>query len=489
MRRSYVLDPGSSVTLVRMGNSSRALTWLTAGVFAALLLPRLAQDGMFMDGELYAAVAHNEARGYGTFWLPRFSERGVAGLPAFHEHPPLFFGLLATWFRIFGSGFWVERAFSLFTALLLAGLLVLLWRQLIPGDRGRRASWWPILLWIIVPTVFRSYHNNMIENTMGLFTTAAVLCVLKSGDRWWPWWPLAGLCVVLASLTKGLPGLFPLAAPVLCWIALRNGSLARAFAASSLMTALVVVAYALLWAWPDAHANLSVYVEKRLLHRIAAMPTVEHHWASLEMLFSNMLGPLAIVVVLWASLRKHTGSMGPDRRAALAMLLTGLSGVAPLMLTLVQKSFYMTAALPLISLALALWSLPYMERLLAMLAPRAVAIRAITGAGMVAVAGAIIAAVALFGTAGRDAELLRDVRRIGPVVGPDRTVGLPPALWNEWGLQTYLMRYASISLDNGPVPHTWYVTTKNGPIPDTLDHHAVDLGLETLQLYRRAQDP
>ncbi|HNK42678.1 MAG TPA: hypothetical protein PL002_15935, partial [Flavobacteriales bacterium] len=175
MRRSYVLDPGSSVTLVRMGNSSRALTWLTAGVFAALLLPRLAQDGMFMDGELYAAVAHNEARGYGTFWLPRFSERGVAGLPAFHEHPPLFFGLLATWFRIFGSGFWVERAFSLFTALLLAGLLVLLWRQLIPGDRGRRASWWPILLWIIVPTVFWSYHNNMIENTMGLFTTAAVL--------------------------------------------------------------------------------------------------------------------------------------------------------------------------------------------------------------------------------------------------------------------------------------------------------------------------
>jgi len=468
-----------------MGNTSRALAWLTTGVFAVLLLPRLAQDGMFMDGQLYSAVAHNEARGYGTFWLPRFSERGVAGLPAFHEHPPLFFGILALWFKVFGSGFWVERAFSLAMALLLAGLLVLLWRRWVPGDRGRGTTWWPVLLWIIVPTVFWSYHNNMIENTMAVFTTAAVLFVLKGTGRWWPWRPLAGACVLLAVLCKGLPGLFPLAAPVLCWAAVREGSFRRALSASAVMAAIVVVAFALLWAWPDARANLGVYVEKRLLHRIAAMPTVTHHWASLEMMLNNMLGPLAIVVVLWAFTRKQAPASGSERRAALAMLLTGLSGVAPLMLTLVQKSFYMTAALPLLSLALALWSLPHVEQVMEVMARREVVVRAVKWTGALAVAGACVAAVLLFGTPGRDAELLRDVRRIGPVVGPDRTVGLPTAMWDEWNLQTYLMRYASISLDNGPAPHEWYLTAKGGAPADTAGYAEVDLELETLALWRK----
>src|SRR5690606_8532374 len=133
------------------------------GVFLALLLPGLARDGMFMDGQLYSAVAHNQANGYGTFWLPRFSEVGVAGMPTFHEHPPLFFGMQAVWFKVFGSAFWVERAYNLVIALGIAVLLGLLWRAWVPGEQGMRTVWLPLLLWIIVPTVFWSFHNNMIE--------------------------------------------------------------------------------------------------------------------------------------------------------------------------------------------------------------------------------------------------------------------------------------------------------------------------------------
>src|SRR5690606_12591194 len=98
------------------------------GVCAAFLLPALGMQGMFMDGMLYSVVAHNQANGFGDFWFPRFSATGLAGLKTFHEHPPLGFGLQALWFKVFGSADWVERAYSLLTAIMTAALIVGIWR-------------------------------------------------------------------------------------------------------------------------------------------------------------------------------------------------------------------------------------------------------------------------------------------------------------------------------------------------------------------------
>ena len=67
-----------------MDPSRKALVLITAGVCALLLLPGLVREGMFMDGMLYTVVAHNEARGIGTFWQPRFSQLGLANMDTFH---------------------------------------------------------------------------------------------------------------------------------------------------------------------------------------------------------------------------------------------------------------------------------------------------------------------------------------------------------------------------------------------------------------------
>jgi len=467
-----------------MGRSARAFFWLTAGVFFVLLLPRLAQDGMFMDGELYAAVAHNEALGYGTFWQPRFSAVGVAGMTTFHEHPPLFFGLLAIWFKVFGSGFWVERLYALCMALLVAWGIMGIWRLSLPPKLGRRTAWWPVLLWVIIPTVFWSVHNNMMENTMAVFTTAALWCVMKAREGKRPLIALAGILVFLAALTKGLPGLFPLAAPVLFGLILDRGKLGRGVIDSIIMTAIVVGAIALLWYLPGPNANLRPYVEKRLLHRIAEVPTVEYRLASLEMLLSNLLGPLVIAAVMWwigggKTVPGDTGRL----RQSLALLFVGLSGVLPLMLTMVQKSFYMGAALPIMALSVA----RPVHRQIEVLMDRAVLNpliqRLVRGTGIVLVIGALVAAVILFGSPGRDAELLGDVHRIGEVVPPGTTVGLPNGMWDDWSLQTYLMRYHSISLDATVAEHPWYITGKDGVPPIPGAYHKLDIGLQRTALW------
>ena len=466
----------------------RACSWLTLGIFLAFLLPRLAQDGMFMDGELYAAVAHNEANGYGSFWEPRFSQVGLAGMTAFHEHPPLVFGMQAQWFKLFGSGFWVERSYAFITALLTGWLLLLLWRALVPAERAEhRMGWWAVLLWIIVPTVHWCYHNNMHENTMGLFTTAAVYCAVKAmRAKWWTWHLAAAVCVFLASMAKGLPGLFPIAAPVLLQLALRQGSIVRAFLRASVVTMGVVVLYALLLLFPEANESLTTYVEQRLLHRIAVDPTVDNRFASLEMLVMNMMAPLAVAVLVILIQRRKSSTVSDGLgRQALAMLFVGLSGVAPLMLTMVQKSFYMAAALPIVAMAIALWSAPAMDRLLERVPPTGRVVGGIRIGAVVIIAGAIGASVVLFGTPGRDTDLLHDVRTIGSVVPPHTKVGLPDEQWNDWSLQTYLMRYHSISVDPSTQDPEWYLATRGMLPPEASSYSVQAIGLRGLDLWRR----
>lgn len=458
-----------------------AFGWLCAAVLTAFLLPRLAQDGMFMDGELYAAVSHNQAIGVGSFWFPRFGQAGLAGLETFHEHPPLGLGMQAAWFRIWGSAFWVERAYALLMAVFTAWLLLRLWRELVPKDRAEHALGpWTLALWVIVPTVHWCFHNNMLENTMAVFTTGAVLCVVMGRSALW-WHVLAGVLTALAALTKGVPGLFPLAAPVLIALIMRGSSMRQALLGSGLMVLAASVVFALLLLDPAARKSLSIYVEQRLLHRIDQDPTVGFRAATLEMLFTNMLGPLIIGAVLVFSQRKRLPPV--DQRPALAMLAVGLSGVLPLMLTMVQKSFYMAAALPLVALGLALWSAPALAEVLARMR-NTKAVNALRYTGMVIIAGSIVAAVWLFGTPGRDGELLADVHKVGAVVPPHSVVGLPRSMWNDWSLQTYLQRYHSISLDHEGAAHTWYITQVGQPAPQEVGYQRVEAGLTTLELWQ-----
>ncbi|MDQ3101616.1 MAG: hypothetical protein M3R08_09535 [Bacteroidota bacterium] len=432
-----------------MASTKGAFSWLTAGIAAALLLPVLSMTGMFMDGMLYSVVAHNQANGFGSFWFPRFSQTGLAGLQTFHEHPPLTFGIQAVWFKIFGSAFWVERAYSVFTAIITGTLITFIWRSwTLTRPVERKLAWFPILLWIIIPTVHWCIHNNMMENTMGIFTTAAILLVVLSRDRWFALHVVAGMLVFLASMAKGLPGLFPLAAPLIIAGVLRTGAV-RGIVASLVMSVTVATCYALTFLDTNAREALSIHIDQRLLHRIAEVPTVDHRFATLEMLLTNMAGPLVITVLVIFLARKRTERSevvhGSLARPALAMALIGISGVLPLMLTMVQKSFYMAAALPALAIALALWSAPRVARLIGEIRPQALVWVRWSGISITLIS--VIVSVIVFGEPHRDKDILHDVDLIGSNVPSGALIGVPHNLWNDWNLQGYLMRFHFISLD------------------------------------------
>ena len=225
---------------------------ITVSVFILLILPILIQDGMLMDGQQYACIAKNLAHGLGTFWHPYLSATWFRdGSPYFLEQPPLVYGIQSLFFDVFGDSMYVERFYTLLTAMLTAFFIFLTWEQINKDEQQLKGfPWLPILMWIIIPVCYWSYQNDMQENTMGVFITIpAVYFSIKamtSKVKTYLYIVISGIAIFMASLSKGLPGLFPVAVIALYWLIFRNGSVWKMLWHTLLLLLVPVIIYLLL---------------------------------------------------------------------------------------------------------------------------------------------------------------------------------------------------------------------------------------------------
>ena len=132
---------------------SKSIYLLIFGLFLCLISPLLLSDGMFLDGIIYASVSKNLSQGIGTFWNPHFTDTRYA---EFHEHPPLVFGLLSIFYRIFDDHVYVEKIYSLSTILIQAVLIHLIWKKI----KINNESWIPILIWFCFPFISWTATNK-----------------------------------------------------------------------------------------------------------------------------------------------------------------------------------------------------------------------------------------------------------------------------------------------------------------------------------------
>jgi len=158
-------------------NTNKIYWLLTTTIFIALLIPTLVQDGMFLDGITYSAISRNMASGLGSYWNPHYTKTLYSN---FHEHPPLVFIIQSLFFKLFGYGIYTERIYSFLTAILTAIGIIQCWRLFNKENELKEYSWLLILLWITIPLISWSYKNNLLENTMGVFTIFSVYFIIKS---------------------------------------------------------------------------------------------------------------------------------------------------------------------------------------------------------------------------------------------------------------------------------------------------------------------
>lgn len=468
-----------------MQNKQLAFYLFTFSVILGLTLPVLLQDGMFMDGMLYTCVSKNLANGIGSFWFPVFSKYGFGGLTTFHEHPPLVFAIQSVFFKVLGNGMYTERIYVLFTLILTCYLIVSIWKYVNKDADEKKIGWLPLFFWIIIPVCFWSFSNNMHENTMGIFVLYSVLFYLRSlKENKILFTYISAVFIFLATFSKGIPGFFPLAMPFLYWLTLRKINFTKVFFHSFILIGIPVLIYAVLLCFPSAKESLSNYLLKRVLHRIGENPTVESHFYIAGRIVVELLPVIGVVILLVFTFRKKFILRREKKLWAMFFILLGLSGVLPLMLTMVQKGFYFIPSLPFFAIGFAL----IISKPLAHWAVRIVnakANRILLVSSVLLLSGVLIFSFLNIGKASRDKEMLNDVKEFGNVIPEFSSVSISEHRWNDWPLQCYLVRYHNISIDPQHADNEYRIIDKNAPDSTVINYQKVDLPTLQFDLYKK----
>jgi len=465
---------------------------ITYSVILILVLPALVQHGMFMDGTQYACVARDLAQGKGSFWFPHLSDSWLKnGSSDFMEHLPLHYFLQSKFFLVFGESIYAERIYC-FCCLLFSVLFIHAIWQLIPAksDTLKENSWLPILLWGTCGSVFWAYRNNMLEITVSIFALGSVYFQLRSVYKTkWLYLNvfLSGIFIFLSSLSKGLPGLFPMTGAILFYLACRNLSLKRTLLFSTILVVTPFLIFAFLYFFnEDARQSIRFYLFDRLFHRVNNDPLVENRLTVLFWLLTDMLFPLLLAILLtvlfkWKSV---TNSLSTERKKLVVFfILIGFAGVAPLTLTLVQRAVYFVPALPFFAIALSLAIVNGIEEF-----KKSTAFekhyQKTRYFSIILLLGVLISCPLLANKTSRDEDMLEDVRKICATIPPGSYVDVPDNVYERWDFQFYLLRYNHIVLWHIPNKNsTFYLETKQASAGHPVNTKPVYLGLKDFELY------
>jgi 4-amino-4-deoxy-L-arabinose transferase-like glycosyltransferase len=473
-------------------NNSTERSWntllvLALAVAAIMLVPALFMDGMFMDGLLYTCVGKNLATGTGTFWEPQFS---ATYMQSYHEQPPLMFGMLAVFFRIFGTSLYTERLYCLFMSVMCFFALRMLWNQLfLRHETQRRQLWLPVLLFFISPVTFHAYTNNVEEASMVVFallSAAFQLKAIRSEGNGYGWFACGGLALIASSMCKGMQGLFPLIIPVTWFMVVRSKELSfrKAFIGNVIVVAVPLLFYLALSLHEPAVHSYERYFHDRLeaTFNLASTATTGNRFFLLFELLLNLLLPLAIAVALAVGARRITRTFS---REALFLLIVGFSGILPLLVTLEQRGFYLLTGLPFVTSALALLVLDGGIVLQGAVARKRGLRIALNAIAVLFIAGTLVATVVLAGKPKRDADMIHDINLIGAHCGSGALITADYGTWTTWSFQGYLMRYHSISVAKPGEDAPFLVLPKGAAPPEA--YVPVQLSTRSYDLYRAQQ--
>lgn len=444
--------------------------WLfTISAILVLTISQLIQDGVFMDGMLYISVSKNLADGLGTFWEPHFS---LTYYTIFREQPPLYFGLLAAFYKIFGTGMYVERLFCFLCFTFTLIYIHRIWKTLFSEDEQiSKNSWLPILFFISIPICFWSYSNHVEETVMTLFTTMSIYYlskVLFKKEYVIFYLILAGLCVFLSSLTKGIQGLFPITAVFLYWMVNNKGlSFKKNIIYSLILVGTPVLIYTILIFFNNhIYDVFKLYFENRLgmTFNNTQRFTTDNRFEIMIRLFTELIPMFILMLIIYFfSERYKVVSVKKNKHFTKItwLLLIGFSGSLPLMITLEQRGFYLLTTLPFFTMAGAALFANRMGALVEKINVDGSFYKYAKWTTFIILLFSLTFTISKIGETKRDKNLLSDIYGIGKIIPHGNIVNIAPEMVQDHSLREYLIRNFYINTDEGNTPHEYFIIRKN----------------------------
>jgi len=456
-------------------------------LFIGIIATALFSDGMFMDGVLYAAISNNLANNLGSFWDIHLTNTLY---PHFHEHPPLAFGIQSLFFSLFGESILIERFYSLITFLITGWIIIRIWKK-ISDSKFQNLAWLPLLFWILIPLVTWSAANNMLENTMMIFTSLSVLFILKSLDsKRLIFLSLSGIMLFLGFLTKGPVALFPISLPFWIFIFNRKINFKRFIIDTIFLSVATVIPLLIIYIiTPESIDSLIAYFNKQIVGSIENIQTVNSRFYILWRLLNELI-PAYILVLITFIFFKRNKVDNIKTKWVLVFFTLGLSGVIPIIVSMKQSGFYILATFPFFSIAIAAIVAPRVLQLTNRIDTQNKGYKIFKIISYLLLVGSIIFATMQIKRIGRDKDKINDVYSIIKIVPKKSTISVQENLWSDWSLHGYFQRHSFISLDpNMQSAHKYFLINKGTENELLKDYKKVAVDLELFDLYEKQEPP
>ena len=418
---------------------------LLIGLFLILVSKSLLTEGMFFDGVTYASISRNMAEGQGTFWNPHYTQTLY---PEFRQHPPLALGMEALVFKAFGDHWWVEKAYSVLMFLLSGLLIALIWKR---TTNNLRWAWLPLLFWLAMPLVSWSATNNLLENTMSVFVLLSVYLMIVGYQRNHKiWLLLSAVTLLLAFLSKGFTGLFPLVFPILyCAFDQKRKWIQGPIDSLLLVVSVTVFGGIMFLVCPGSFTYIKDYIQLQVIGGGLHEATVFSRFYIVFALLQQLIIPfvLALVLVVCKTKSKVNSKVfefPPDKAWFYVFLIMGLVGVLPIMVSVKQRDFYMLAALPFFALACGHITISMVNMWLPQITSQIHKWLTI-GASCIVMLGLVLNLVHI-GKYGRDEALIEEVKQKIAEVSDNSIIEISQEEYTQWAKHAYYMRYGKISL-------------------------------------------
>ncbi len=444
--------------------------WLfTISTILILTISQLIQDGVFMDGLLYISVSKNLADGLGSFWEPHLS---LTYDTVFREQPPLYFGLLALFYKIFGTSMYVERLFCFVCFTLTLIFIHKIWNILFFEDRQlKKNSWLPILFFTTIPICFWSYSNHVEETVMTLFVIVSVYYLSKAlfiQKKIILYLVLAGIFVFLSSLTKGLQGLFPVTGVFSYWIINHKKiSFKKNIIYSTILVGVPILIYTILILLNNhIYEVFKLYFENRF-GRTFNDPTrftTDNRFEIIFRLFTELIPMYFLMVLIYLfSIQYKPDPINQKTHLPkiIWLLLIGFSGSIPLIVTLEQRGFYLLTSLPFFALAAAALLTNRISYIVEKINPAGnfyINAKRIT---FIILLFSFAFTVSKIGETKRDKNLLCDIYDIGKIVPHGNIINITREMSRDYSLREYFIRNFYISSDDSDKHHEYFIIRKN----------------------------
>jgi 4-amino-4-deoxy-L-arabinose transferase-like glycosyltransferase len=457
---------------------------IVSGFFLIRISPDLLSHGLFMDGLIYSTLAKNLSDGIGTFWNPYFT---ATCLPEFHEHPPLAMAIQSIFFSVLGDGRLTEKIYSFLTYVIVSLIIMRAWQR-----SEFKNGWLPLFLWFVTPVVSWACPNNLLENTLTIFTTLSLLFFLESRrGKKYLFLFLSGSMLSLGFLTKGFVALFPWSLPFVFWLAMRKSAFKNMISETLMIIFSTIVPLALLLLIPEAGLSLKKYIDTQVIESLKNVVTVSSRFYIAGRLASELIPALIIVLIflIYGYRSKDRIKTGSENfRYGIALIVTGLTGVLPIMISQKQSGFYILPSLPFFAIGLAALINDQSGHLISKIKDGTKSNRNLILASCLFFMAGLFAVFYNMDKFSRDESKLKDTYAILPSVPAGTIINILPEMYGDWSLHGYYARFKNISLDPDLTNMRNFLLIKNEQLTDTArirNYKKADIPTSGYQLYIR----